>query len=99
MAPFKTILRQIVDRLAPLPPYPVQMARTGLAIPLTRDGIDPETLRLLTPHDLRTLAADCCHTCHTNGHGTGNACLDCGPVRIFAAMALTERRRNTEAGS
>lgn len=96
---FEKILQQIVGWLAPSPSYPVKMARTGLAIPLTRDGIDPETLQLLTSCDLRTLAADYCHACHTNGHGTANVCLDCSPVRIFAAMALTERRRNTEAGS
>ena len=96
---FKKFLQWIVDLLAPFPSYPVKMARTGLAIPLTRDGIDPETLRLLEPSDLQALATDCCCTCHANGHGASNICLDCGPVRFFAAMALVDRRHNTEAGS
>ena len=93
------ILQQIVGWLAPLPSYPVKMARTGLAISLTSDGIERETLELLSHNDLRILAEDYCLPCHMNGHGANNPCVDCGLVRLFAAMALTERCRNTEAGS
>ncbi len=96
---FENLLQRIIGWLAPSPHYPVKMANSGLAIHLTPNGIDPETLRLLTPQDLEVLARDFCHTCHTNGHGANSACVDCSPVRFFAAAALTTRLRNEEVSS